>query len=124
MKHFFASLMTAICLIAASAPAANAQQSTTGWVPSHDYQYFFDEGLYGNLVPIHVEAGLVYGHLRYQAVFGPSPYGVSNWATHHGMTDTHFAQTNQNYLNQGFRLHQHQRLNTEGHLVNQGIWYR
>ena len=124
MKHLFASCLTALFLVSLSAPAATAQQSTTGWMSHIDYQYFFDEGFYGNLVPVNVEAGLVYGQLQFNAVFGPRPYGLQNWATHHGMTDAQFAQTNQNYLNQGYRLHRHQRFNTEGILANQGIWYR
>ena len=124
MRSLFAPLFTALLLTLAAPHTAEAQQTTTGWVPPHDYQYFFDEGFYGNLVPVHVEAGLYYGHVRYNAVFGAAPYGVSNWATHHGMTDAAFAQRNQQYLSQGYRLHHHQRFATEGHILNQGIWYR
>lgn len=123
MRQFLAAACAVILLLSA-APSANAQQSSTGWLEHGQYQAYFDARAYGGLVPVHVEAGLYYGHLRYQAIFGPQPYGVSTWATHHGMSDALFAQTNQNYLNQGYRLAQHQRFDTEGHLVNQGIWYR
>ncbi|WP_341861473.1 hypothetical protein [Gymnodinialimonas sp. 57CJ19] len=124
MKHLIASALTALCLLTFSAPSSQAQQSTTGWVSSADYQYFFDEAFYHPLIPVHVEAGLVYGHLQFNAHFGPAPAGLRDWATHHGMSDAQFAQTNQNYLSQGYRLHQHHRLQVEGYLANQGIWYR
>jgi len=122
MKHFLFGLIAAVMLSLPS--TSQAQQTNTGWLTHHDYQYFFDEAFYGNLVPIHVEAGLVYGHVQFYAVFGPIPYGYTQWATHHGMTDSAFAQRNQQYLSQGYTLIHHQRLNTEGHLANQGIWYR
>ena len=122
MKRFFATLAVVLAIL--SPATAHAQQTSTGWLPHHDYQYFFDEGFYGTLAPIHVEVGLVYGHVHFNAVFGPMPYGFSGWATHHGMTDAAFAQRNQQYLSQGYTLVHHQRLNTDGHLANQGIWYR
>ena len=124
MKQLYLSALLGLFLSLAASDHAAAQNNATGWLPHHDYQYFFDEGFYGNLAPIHVEAGLVYGHVHYSAVFGPLPYGFSTWATHHGMSDAAFAQRNQQYLSQGYRLIHHHRLNTEGHLANQGIWYR
>lgn len=124
MKHLFATILATLCLATVSAQPASAQQTSTGWMNSVDYQYFFDEGYQYPYVPVYVEAGLVYGHLHFNAQFAPAPPGVRDWATHHGLSDAQFAQMNQNYLSQGFRLHQHQRLATEGYLANQGIWYR
>lgn len=124
MKNLLTSLLTALCFLSVAAPAAQAQQTSTGWLDSSQYQAYFDARGYGGLAPVHVEAGLYHGHVRYHAVFAPLPAGRTNWATHHGMSDAHFAQTNQNYLNQGYQLVHHQRFNTEGHLANQGIWYR
>lgn len=122
MKHLFTCLLTALCLL--SAPAAHAQQNTTGWVPHHDYQYFFDEGFYGTLVPTDVEAAMINGTVHYRAFFGYLPQGYRNWVTHHGMSDGQFQTTNQNYLSQGYHLIRYHRLNTGAGFVNQGIWYR
>lgn len=124
MKNLLLSGLLGLCMLLPATHGASAQQLATGWLPHPEYQAFFDQARYGNLAPTYVEGGLYYGHVRYSAVFGPMPYGFTTWATHHGMTDAGFAQRNQYYLSQGYQLIHHQRLNTEGHLANQGIWYR
>lgn len=124
MKSFLVSLLTALCLIGTGASTVQAQQNTTGWTPGYDYQYFFDEGFYGNLAPTQVEAAMINGVVHYRAFFGYMPQGYSTWATHHGMSDGQFTQTNQSYQSRGYQLFNYHRLNTGAGFVNQGIWYR
>lgn len=124
MKTFILSILAALCLALPTSQPAQAQNLSTGWLERTEYQAFLDRDGYGNLVPLTVEAGLVYGHLRNNAVFGRRPAGVSTWQLRTGRSDAAFADLNQGYLAQGYRLVHHQRFNTEGHLLNQGIWYR
>lgn len=116
------SLLFAAMLIVSTAPKAHASLQTTGWLTAAQYQTYFDTHDFTGLVPIVVEANVFEGQLRFHAVFGATPHGVTDWAAHHGMTDAQFQQTNQHYLNLGFRLDQHQRYNEWGYLANQGIW--
>jgi hypothetical protein len=118
--RFLAILALATCLF--SAPAALAQ-STTGWLTAHQYQAEFDRRVARGQYPVDVDAGLVYGHVRYRARFAPRPSGLAFYARH-GMSDTAFAQANQRYTQQGFRLLDHQRFDTEGLVRNQAVWVR
>lgn len=118
------SLLVAALLLATTVSPARAELVSTGWLTGEQYQAYYNTHPLHGLVPIAAEAGIVEGQLRFAAVFNTPPHGVNDWATHHGMTDADFAQTNQNYLNQGFQLHQHQRFTENGYRLNQGIWYR
>ncbi|MEX3015256.1 hypothetical protein [Gymnodinialimonas hymeniacidonis] len=124
MKSIFLSALTALTISLAAATPSTAQQNTTGWLPHHDYQYFFDEGFYQPLVPIQVDAAVINGQVHYHATFGPAPGGVNNWATHHGMSDSAFVQRNLFYQNQGYYLRQQSRVVHAGQAYNQGVWYR
>ena len=124
MKSLLTSALMALILSVAGVFSAEAQQTATGWTTHEDYQYFFDEGFHGDLVPTYLESSVVNGQLLFNGHFGHGPEDVQDWATHHGMNDIEFFEVNQSYLSQGFRLHFHDRLDAEGHLANNGIWYR
>jgi hypothetical protein len=113
------SLVLALSLFGSVASA----QTTTDWLTSQDYQAYFDSVVPAGYMPVSVQAGLVYGHVRYQATFAPTPAGIS-WVARHGQSDSSFAETNAGLTSQGYRLSFHHRFNTEGMIRNQAIWVR
>jgi hypothetical protein len=109
-----------------SAPVQGvAQAITTDWMTSGEYQAYFASQLAGNtLLLTHVEAGEFHGQIYYFATFDPLPPGIG-WATHHGLSDASFAQRDQEFTAQGYRLTHHQRfVSSSGRVANQGIWLR
>jgi hypothetical protein len=105
-----------------TAPAALAQ-SFTGWMTAQQFQQDFDRRVARGQYPVDIDAGLVYGHVRYRARYMRRPPGLAFYARN-GLSDSGFAKWNQHYTQRGFRLVDHQRFDTEGLVRNQAVWVR
>jgi hypothetical protein len=132
MRQFMMTV-TALAMFGAMVVTAQAETPSFGqvshqssgyseWATAADYQKLFNAMVQQHRYPRVVEAKVFNGVVLYHAAFEPYPAGRFTFWSHHGITPDIFAQKNDQYRRDGYRLVHKQSVHLGGREFVQATW--